>query len=417
MHSDPTYPLFPVFAFFGFILPLIPLQWHLAAWNSGTCYFMIWASLASLNQFINSIVWADNVTNWAPWWCEISIRIQIGASVAVPASCMCIQRRLYQIASVRTVSVTRAEKRSAILIDSLLCVLFPLCFIALQYVVQGHRFNIYENIGCAPAIYNTLLSYFINLMWPIIIGLISASYCVLTLRAFHRRRLEFSQFLSSDRSLTVNRYFRLMALATTEICCTMPLAIAVLCLSATSAPIEPWRSWSDTHYQYSRIVQVPALLWRSNRMLVASYETTRWVTVLCPLVFFAFFGFAEEARKHYRALFNATLKKIGYQRPPLPPPKDILHQKPKPPPTFARSLSEYSPASSLATDSTSLHDIKTPPTPTSSSIAMTVDDKISTCGSSTVQQSPRLEHFNTEEKDWGEEPETTGDLESRCHTI
>ncbi len=126
MHSDPTYPLFPVFAFFGFILPLIPLQWHLAAWNSGTCYFMIWTSLASLNQFINSIVWADNVTNWAPWWCEIctifslfppkisltlavAIRIQIGASVAVPASCMCIQRRLYQIASVRAVSVTRPE--------------------------------------------------------------------------------------------------------------------------------------------------------------------------------------------------------------------------------------------------------------------------------------------------------------------
>ncbi len=80
-----------------------------------------------------------------------------------------------------------------------------------------------------------------------------------------------------------------MALATTEICCTTPLAIAVLCLSATSAPIEPWRSWSDTHYQYSRIVQVPALLWRSTEMLVASYETTRWVTVLCPLVFFGFF--------------------------------------------------------------------------------------------------------------------------------
>ncbi|KAK0421958.1 pheromone A receptor-domain-containing protein [Armillaria borealis] len=418
MHSDPTYPLFPIFAFFGFILPLIPLQWHLAAWNSGTCYFMIWTSLASLNQFINSIVWADNVTNWAPWWCEISIRIQIGASVAVPASCMCIQRRLYQIASVRAVSVTRAEKRRAILVDSLICVLFPLCFIVLQYVVQGHRFNIYENIGCAPAIYNTLLTYFINLMWPIVIGLTSAFYCVLTLRAFHRRRLEFSQFLSSNRSLTVSRYFRLMALATTEICCTTPLAIAVLCLSATSAPIEPWRSWSDTHYQYSRVVQVPALLWRSNKMLVASYETTRWVTVLCPLVFFAFFGFADEARKHYRALFNAVLKRFGYQQPPQPPAKDASYQKPKPPQTFALSLPKYSTSESVATDSMPLHDVKTPPTPTTPTTTITVDDTISTCGSSTLHQSPYFSHFSKEEKDeFDEGPERTGDLESQYHAV
>jgi pheromone a factor receptor len=68
---DVTYPLFPVFAFLGFVLSLIPLPWHLQAWNSGTCYFMIWTSLACLNQFVNSIVWAGNALNPAPWWCEI----------------------------------------------------------------------------------------------------------------------------------------------------------------------------------------------------------------------------------------------------------------------------------------------------------------------------------------------------------
>lgn len=313
--------------------------------------------------------------------------------------------------------MTPAEKRRAVLVDSLICLLFPLCFITLQYVVQGHRFNIYENIGCAPAIYNTLLSYFINFMWPIIIGLISAFYCVLTLRAFHRRRLEFSQFLSSNQSLTISRYFRLMALATTEICCTTPLAIAVLCLCATSEPIEPWRSWSDTHYQYSRIVQVPALIWRSNEMLVASYETSRWITVLCPLVFFCFFGFVHEARKHHRALFNAALKRLGYQQPPLPPQKDPSQQKPKPPRKFALSLPEYSPSSSLATDCTPLQDIKAPPTPTSPSTTMTVDDTISTSESSTVQQSPQFPYFNKEEKDFDEKPEPTGNLENQYHAI
>jgi pheromone a factor receptor len=69
--SDPTYPLFPIFAFVGFFVSLVPLPWHLQAWNSGTCWYMFWASLSCLNQFVNSVVWAGNVFNSAPAWCEI----------------------------------------------------------------------------------------------------------------------------------------------------------------------------------------------------------------------------------------------------------------------------------------------------------------------------------------------------------
>ncbi len=68
---DPTYPLFPVFAFLGFILALVPLPWHFQAWNAGTCIYMVWASLASLIQFVDSIIWRGNIINSAPVWCDI----------------------------------------------------------------------------------------------------------------------------------------------------------------------------------------------------------------------------------------------------------------------------------------------------------------------------------------------------------
>lgn len=71
MISDATYPVFPIFAFLGFILSLVPLPWHLQAWNSGTVYFMMWTALACLNQFVNSVVWAGNFRNPAPVWCDI----------------------------------------------------------------------------------------------------------------------------------------------------------------------------------------------------------------------------------------------------------------------------------------------------------------------------------------------------------
>ena len=68
---DVTYPLFPIAAALGFVAVLTPLPWHLEAWNSGTCYYMIWVALACLNQFVNSVVWANDALNRAPVWCDI----------------------------------------------------------------------------------------------------------------------------------------------------------------------------------------------------------------------------------------------------------------------------------------------------------------------------------------------------------
>lgn len=71
LSHDVTYPLFPIAAALGAVLVLIPLPWHLEAWNSGTCYYMIWTALACLNQLVNSVVWANDAINRAPVWCDI----------------------------------------------------------------------------------------------------------------------------------------------------------------------------------------------------------------------------------------------------------------------------------------------------------------------------------------------------------
>ena len=43
-------------------------------------------------------------------------------------------------------------------------------------IVQGHRFNIFEDIGCVPTIYNTPPAYPLVFMWPIVLGCISFVY-------------------------------------------------------------------------------------------------------------------------------------------------------------------------------------------------------------------------------------------------
>ena len=75
--SDLTYPAFPVLAFLGAGLVLVPLPWHVQAWNSGTCLYMIWTALGLLNMAVNSIVWRSSVVNYAPVWCDIRKQVCI----------------------------------------------------------------------------------------------------------------------------------------------------------------------------------------------------------------------------------------------------------------------------------------------------------------------------------------------------
>lgn len=203
-----------------------------------------------------------------------------------------------------------------------------------EFIVQGHRYDIWEDIGCYPTTVNTPAAYPLSFVWPNVIGLVSAVYCseyfhmyllskfdisppVLTLRAFMKRRAQFSEFVTSNSTLTVNRYFRLMALATVELLFNTPISAYGLYLNATTTTIYPWKSWADTHFDFYIIDVFPAALWRSNSIQVVTLELSRWTLVFCALVFFAFFGFADEARRQYRMAYWAVAKRFGVL-PPSP---------------------------------------------------------------------------------------------------
>ncbi|KAJ4490544.1 pheromone receptor [Lentinula aciculospora] len=310
--SDPTFPLFPSLAFLGFILCAVPLSWHLQAWNSGTCAFMIWTGLACLITGINSIIWVDNALNISPVWCDISSQIILGASLGIPASTLCISRRLYRITSAQTVSITRDDKVRAIYTDISIALGIPVLFLILHIVVQGHRFDILEEYGCTSVTYNTLPAYFLYYMWPIAIGLVSLVYSSLILRTFYMRRIHFNQVLSTNGMINPSRYLRLMLLALIDIMCTLPIGTYTIYISLKGLPLAPWISWEDTHYDFGFVQLIPAVIWRSDFRTYTSVQITRWLPIACAFIFFVLFGFAEEAMKNYRRMLLPLARRFGY---------------------------------------------------------------------------------------------------------
>ena len=152
---------------------------------------------------------------------------------------------------------------------------------------------------------------------PILIGLVTMHYAVLTIIAFNRRRVEFNDHLAQHSNLSSSYYLRLMCFGGLEILGTVPVASYYLFL-AISTGVEPWPGWREAHSHFSNVFFIPRSIWE-NSSSKASYELGRWISVICAFNFFAFFGFAEEARKNYRAVYLTVAKHIGLSTPSSKP--------------------------------------------------------------------------------------------------
>jgi len=303
--------VFAVFAFLSFILVSIPLPWHLEAWNTGTCLSILWTGTGSLILSINAIIWDGNTVNWAPVWCDITTKLMIGLAVGIPAASLCINMRLYTIASIRSVTFTKDDRRRAILIDLAIGVGIPVLVMTLHYIVQGHRFDIVEDVGCRPFTFNTPLAYPLVILPPLVIGLISGVYSVLIIRAFYLRSVEIKAVMSTNNTITFHRYFRLMALATVDLLITIPFSAFIIYANFKFGKVSPWISWDHTHHGFSRIIQIPAHFWRNEPVAQFAMEFSRWSVVACGFVFFMFFGFADEARRNYRRVYARLASRLG----------------------------------------------------------------------------------------------------------
>jgi pheromone a factor receptor len=128
---------------------------------------------------------------------------------------------------------------------------------------------------------------------------------------FYKRERQFRQLISSTPGLSHGRYIRLMAISAVEILGTLPLGTFYI-VRSSKLGVSPWRGWAYTHENYSAVYQVPASIWKNNPNSVLFLEMYRWSLVLCAFLFFAFFGFANEARQNYRRLYTSIASRIGY---------------------------------------------------------------------------------------------------------
>ncbi|TDL17827.1 STE3-domain-containing protein [Rickenella mellea] len=262
---------------------------------------MFWLAVACLNQFINSLVWHGNVHNSAPVWCDISSRLIVGISVAIPASAFCIIRRLYKISVAESV-VNPRKKLKAMLEDISICLGIPISQMIIQYTVSEHRFNIYEGIGCSPATYNIWPAYIATFSWPLLVGLACTVFGVSTLRVLVKKQQQMKDVFLNPY-MPRNQFNCLIVLSFANICLITAFGIAIIAINASLSKVYPFKGWTDTHSHYADVGQIPANVWRSDHGSVLGLELFRWSNIIYAVVFFLILGCFGEARRAYGDAF------------------------------------------------------------------------------------------------------------------
>ncbi|KAG9050519.1 a-factor receptor [Tulasnella sp. UAMH 9824] len=311
---DPTYPTFPVLASLGIVLISLPAYWHFKSGNVGTILYIVWTFVGNLNYLVNSIAWAGNLHN-PPWfWCDLSTALIIALNVAIPTSSLLITHRLYSIATIRQVNISKSDTRRTKYIEIAVGLGFPILAVIFRVVVQGHRFDIIENVGCWPSVYVTPVTIPMVFLPPILINIASTVYASLAIRAFLKQRKQFSDVLASANSgLTIGRYFRLMALAATEIICSTPTSIYNM---ATNLQIlHPWISWADTHLNFNRVEFMPFAWFKLYPRGWILINISRYSLPVGALIFFVYLGMSGESGTFYQKLFWKFAGALGFTTP------------------------------------------------------------------------------------------------------
>ena len=155
----------------------------------------------------------------------------------------------------------------------------------------------------------------VRLLWFVPLALITYTarrLPGLTLRTFYIHRVRFNQVISSNSSLTVSRYLRLIMLCCTEMSLTVPLASFSIYINTAGLQIQPWISWENTHFNFSFVELFPTIAWQSKLASHVAIEMGRWVYPCSAILFFMLFGFADEARRCYSRVFWCVMKTFGF---------------------------------------------------------------------------------------------------------
>ncbi|KZV64637.1 fungal pheromone STE3G-protein-coupled receptor [Peniophora sp. CONT] len=305
---DPTYPLYPVAELLSSVMLFLVLTTNLARqkWNLGVTSLCFWLFLESLAEAISAIVWSDDADVKLYVYCDIVTHVNVIAYVVKPMATLMITRRLYLIASLRSVEPpTQAEKLWDLALEWTLGLVIPLLVAGpIYFVNQYARFLVIAGFGCTTATGLSVVELLVMDTWPIIPPLVSVRYSAKVVRIFYRQGRDVNSFLRTNSSVSRTNYFRILALASIDVLLTLPIGIVNVSLSIVGEQtggypfVYPGWTFIHTDWEPESITYDEFRVSKGFGTLVQTYFS-QWSSPVLAFTIFGLFGLTSEARTLY----------------------------------------------------------------------------------------------------------------------
>ncbi|KAI5120623.1 hypothetical protein M0805_009383 [Coniferiporia weirii] len=152
----------------GLVISLLP--WYSLHKNVPGLFTIVWLFTVNLLFGLNATV-LKNMLLRKPVYCDIVTKLLLGMQMAVPIAMFCYSLSIRSwIVHPQGRGYMKLPVSQGILYATL-CIFVPLAYMILHYAVQGHRFDIVEDVGCFPSVSNSAIG------WAIIWGIPMLPFC------------------------------------------------------------------------------------------------------------------------------------------------------------------------------------------------------------------------------------------------
>ncbi|KAJ7615998.1 GPCR fungal pheromone mating factor [Roridomyces roridus] len=261
--------------FISSALVLVTLPHHWRVRSHAALSIAVWLFAFNLVYAVDATIWSGNVDIVAPLWCDIATKIILGAKTNVTGCSLCLAMQLHRIAY---------------------CAVRPRGW-SDHYVVQGHRFDIIQDLGCWPTIYVSWPSILILNIPQLSAAVLALVYSTLAFVEIYRRRRTFRTILEKcgtgkRQPLTPAQYIRLL-LTVIFLGSYNVVLISVSANEDYARGLKPWTNWSNVHFDFSFIGQfTPEDLGPVDLLYIYAF----WLAVpVTGILFFIVFGIGAES--------------------------------------------------------------------------------------------------------------------------
>ncbi|OEJ86627.1 Pheromone a factor receptor [Hanseniaspora osmophila] len=288
------------------LLALIPpLIWHTKTKNISALMTIVWLFLYNLKSLVDAAVWSGKglafFNSWdGKGWCDIMIKIEVGAYVGVPC---CIARIAYELTEIiKAETILPDRTQVSYLCKEFAIVTFPpIIAMVLSYFVQLFRFGIFTYSGCQNIFSTSWVMIVVYAVWPFVVSVVALILSTRLLIVFYIKRKDARDILQCTKSgLTLTRFSRFIFFCF--------LIILIMFPSSLYTFIKTCKKVTGT-YSYPKIHENDSW-WTIFKLANEKPLLSIWLFHTMSYCAFFIFGTSSDALKMYKTALRAI--RLGF---------------------------------------------------------------------------------------------------------